>query len=334
VDGGEATEMARRTVSELDAGQLNSGMDRRSCLGRLTQSLKAPVIVAPMFLVSGPALVLASSLAGVIGSLPAANARTLADLEQWLGQIAETCRPLQLPWAVNLIVHKSNSRLREEIRLLETYQPPLVITALGSPATVLEDIHAYGGAVFADVTTPALARKAVSLGVDGLVVVCAGAGGHTGEYSPFAFVPEIRRFWAGPLVVAGAISNARGIRAAQLLGADLVYMGTRFICAKESLVTDGYRNMLVASRMEDIVATKAVTGVTASFLRASLEQAGFCAEQTSGVRALDFSPERLTDAKAWRDIWAAGQGVGSVERISAVEEIVAQLLTELSLLEA
>ena len=251
-----------------------AGLGCRRSLDVLRRSLRVPVIVAPMFLVSGPGLVTAACAAGVIGSFPAPNARTIAELKAWLDSIVASRSAHCACWAMNVLVHSSNNRLPEEIELIRQYRPPLVISALGSPRPVIDPVHAYGGMVFGDVTTPTLARKAIAAGVDGLVLVCAGAGGHTGQYSPFAFIREVRRFWQGPLVVAGAISDARGIRAAQLLGADLVYMGTRFICARESLVSDDYRNMVIESAMEDVVRTRAVTGIEANFLRASLRRAG------------------------------------------------------------
>jgi len=302
----------------------------RRSFADLVRSLKLPVVVAPMFLVSGPDLVVAACRAGVIGSFPAPNARTLHDLEAWFHAIKSSCRSNGASWAVNLIVHLSNNRFDDELRLVQEYQPPLVITALGSPARLIDEVHDYGGIVLADVSTVNYARKAVASGADGLVLVCAGAGGHTGEYSPFAFTHEVRRFWRGPIVLAGAISDARGIRAAQALGADLAYMGTRFIAARESLVSDDYRKMLVASHLDDVVTTKAVTGIRANFLRASLERAGFTADLLDTDGNVDFSRERLTDAKAWKSIWGAGQGVGCVERISTVSEIVADLAKEYS----
>src|ERR1700741_4088295 len=313
----------------VPVSELPPGTDRRRCLDVLRAGLKLPVMLSPMFLASGPKFVIAACRAGIIGSFPAPNARTLTDLEAWLGEIFGACQPGQAAaWAINLLVHTSNGRLGKEVRLVQQYKPSLVITALGTPARVREAVHEYGGTVFADVTTPTFARKAIAAGADGLVLVCAGAGGHTGDYSPFAFLHDVRQFWAGPAVLAGAVADARSILAAKILGADLVYMGTRFICATESMVSDEYRNMLVASRMEDVILTKAVTGVKANFMRASLELAGFNETTLAIDRKIDFSTERLSDAKAWKTIWGAGQGVGCVERVANIEEIVAQLAAD------
>ncbi|MBS0416491.1 MAG: nitronate monooxygenase [Proteobacteria bacterium] len=299
-----------------------------STLDKLRGSLRLPVVVAPMFLISSPQLVTAACKAGVIGSFPAPNARTLADLEAWLDAIVSLREADYACWAVNLLVHPSNTRLQEELNLIRRYQPPLVISALGSPRPIVDAIHSYGGTVFGDVTSPTMARKAIAAGADGLILVCAGAGGHTGQYSPFAFIREVRRFWRGPLVAAGAISDARSILAAQLLGADLVYMGTRFIATPESMASDDYRRMLIESGMEDIVRTSAVTGVEANFMRASLYQAGFNDAMLTRASKVDFSSERLGDVKAWKQIWGAGQGVSCVDKVCTVAQIVADLTAE------
>ena len=310
-------------------GTTPTGEDHRKCIEALRVGMRLPVIVAPMFLVSGPQFVIAACQAGVIGSFPAPNARTIADLDAWLDEISRACPPGKTaPWAVNLLVHPSNGRLEEELRLVQQYKPPLVITALGTPRRVTEVVHAYGGVVFGDVITPTFARKAVAAGVDGLVLVCAGAGGHTGDYSPFAFLRDVRRFWSGPVVLAGAIADAPAILAARVLGADFVYMGTRFICARESMVPDDYRQMLVDSGLEDIILTKAVTGVRANFMRASLTRAGFDDAALAMDRKIDFSTERLSNVKAWKHIWGAGQSVGCVERVAHMKDIVDELVQD------
>jgi len=216
----------------------------------LFAGLDLPVLAAPMFLVSGPRLLAASCQAGIVGSLPAPNARTVEQLQQWLEQIVGERDAAQqrgeqwAPWMLNMIVHSTYDRFEAELELVRRYQPPIVSTALGSPKRVLDTVHAYGGVVIADVISPALARKAVAAGVDGLVLVCNGAGGHTGNYNPFAFVAEVREFWDGPLGLAGAISNGRDIHAAQVLGCDFSLVGTRLIATHESLVEDAYLPLL------------------------------------------------------------------------------------------
>lgn len=284
--------------------------------------LRLPVLAAPMFLVSGTELVIAAAEAGIAGSFPAPNARTVEDLERWCETIAGALDETDGSWAVNVIAHSSYDRLDAELKVIARHRPPLVITALGSPARVLDDVHAYGGVVYADVPSPELAEKAVAAGADGLVLVCAGAGGHTGRYSPFALAAEVRSFWDGPLVIGGGVSDGRGVAAAQVLGADLVYVGTRLIAARESLVEEAYRQMLIDTPMRDIVLSRRVTGVDANWMKASLEQAGHLAD-AGGVA--DFSGDIATDRKAWKHIWSAGHGVGRVTRVSTVAEIVDEL---------
>jgi nitronate monooxygenase len=300
---------------------------------RIRRDLKLPVIIAPMFLVSGPELVVAAARAGLMGSFPTQNARTVGELRKWFDRIrtelAEVREQGDRPgaWAVSLIVHPSYDRFAQELELLTEYRPEFVVTALGSPSRVLGAVHSYGGAVFADVMSLTHARKAVDAGADGLVLVCSGAGGHTGSYSPFAFVSEVRRFFDGPLVVGGAISDGRGIRAAEVLGADLVYMGTRFIACPESMVNDEYRSMLVRAGMDGIVTTKAVTGVLCNWLKESIAAAGFDETQLAAQGKVDFSNVH-GEHKPWKNIYGAGQGAGSVDRVASVAEVVEQLLTE------
>jgi len=307
----------------------------------ITRHTVLPLIAAPMFLVSGPDLLIAACQAGIIGSFPAPNARTTEILDQWLARItteltpsphhpiaaSPLCRVAPAPWAINLVVHRTYQRQQAELELVLKYKPPLVITALGSPRTVVEAIHSYGGLVFADVNSVLYARKAAEVGVDGLILVSAGAGGHTGQVSPMAFVEEVRRFWDGYIVLAGAISCGRAIRAAQTLGADLAYMGTRFIATQESQASHDYRQMLVESSLEDIILSAAITGIPANFLKASLRQAGYDTDNMSQSTTVNFD-NPYGDAKAWRDIWSAGQGVGSIQRVQTVAELVADLQTE------
>lgn len=304
-------------------------MADRDIVGDLYGRLKLPVIVAPMFLISGPDLVIASAKAGVIGAFPAPNARTIDDLAAWLPKITnelEACGRAGM-WAINVIVHPTYERFEAELDLICEYKPRIVITALGSPKRPLERVHAYGGAVFSDVITPVQARKAVDAGADGLILVASGAGGHTGQYSPFAFVEEVRAFWDGPLILGGAIGGARAIRAALTLGADFAYMGTRFIAARESLVTDENRQMLIRARMSDIVTTAAITGVPANWMRESLEAAGFTPELLKQEKKIDFS-NLHGDIKAWKNVWGAGHAIGRTQEVQTVADIVEELLHE------
>ena len=289
-------------------------------------ALRLPVIVAPMFLISGPDLVIAAGRAGLIGAFPAPNARTIDDLAAWLprieSELASSGRAGQ--WAINMIVHPSYDRFEAEIDLVAAYRPKLVITALGGPKRALAAVHAFGGQVYCDVINTVQARKAIDAGADGVVLVAAGAGGHTGAFSAFAFVDEVRRFWNGPIVLGGAISNARGIKAARVLGADFAYMGTRFIAARESLVSDAYRDMLIRATMNDIVTTAAITGVRGNWLRESLEQSGFDFALVDTEVKVNFS-NLHGESKAWKNVWGAGQGVGNVTQIQTVQEIVDEL---------
>ena len=227
-------------------------------------------------------------------------------------------------WAVNLIVHPSYSRFAEEIAIVARYQPPLVITALGNPARALKAVHGYGGLVFADVASPAQARKAVQTGVDGLVLVCAGAGGHTGRFNPFAFVSAVRTFWDGPLVLSGGIADAAGVLAAQALGADFAYMGTRFLACNESLGSPVRKAMTVSAGIEDIVTSAAITGIPANWMMPSIVAAGFPLDQLDTKGKVDFDAA-TSSAKAWKDIWGAGHGVGAVTASEPVADIVRRL---------
>jgi len=305
----------------------------RKLVEDLYGQLRLPVFVAPMFLISGPDLVIAAGKAGVIGAIPTPNARTIEDLAAWLPRIATELEAAGRPgmWAINMIVHPTYERFDAELDLICQYKPRIVITALGSPRRPLERVHAYGGAVFSDVINPDQARKAVDAGADGLILVASGAGGHTGLYSAFAFVEEVRRFWDGPLILGGAIGGARGIRAALSLGANFAYMGTRFISAPESLITDDNRQMLVRAQMRDIVTTTAVTGAPSNWMRESLEAAGFTPEMLEVKKKIDFS-NLHGDSKAWKNIWGAGHAVGHTERVQSVAEIVDQLAGDLQAL--
>jgi nitronate monooxygenase len=282
-----------------------------------------PAIAAPMFLVSGLELVRATAKAGMAASFPAPNARSLEELEGWMADLCRSLGPTDAPWALNVVAHQSYGRMKDELELIQKYQPPMVITALGSPRRVLDAVHAYGGLVFADVIDVGFARKCVEAGVDGLVLVCAGAGGHTGQLSPFAFIPAVRDFFNGPLVAGGAVSTGAAIRAIQVLGADLAYVGTPFIAATESLAPDAYKDMLVRSTHEDLVQTTAVTGVRANWLRASLDAAGIDPNAVKEDGPVFSDPSAAF--RRWKDTWSAGQGVGQVRRIEPAADIVARL---------
>ncbi|TVU89439.1 NAD(P)H-dependent flavin oxidoreductase [Vreelandella titanicae] len=299
-------------------------------LTRLTASLTLPVIGSPMFIVSGPELVIAQCQAGILGAFPALNARPADVLREWLQQITQNLadydeqNPEQpsAPFAVNQIVHPTNDRLEHDVALCAEFKVPLVITSLHAPNQVVEKVHAYGGLVFHDVTTLRHAKKAIEAGVDGLILVCHGAGGHAGRLNPFAFVDEVRRFYDGPLVLAGAISKGEQIVAAQALGVDLVYMGTRFIATQEANAQADYKQMVIDAAAGDIVYTNLFTGVHGNYLRQSIEQAGLDPDALpeGDKSAMRYGSGGSSKAKAWRDIWGAGQGVGSISTLNSVAE--------------
>lgn len=290
---------------------------------RLRQRLRVPVIAGPMFLVSGPDLVIACSKAGVVGSFPTLNARTTDILDQWLGQIAETLAAGDFaPYAANLIVHPTNTRLAEDVALVVKHRSPLAIASVGNPGPVIAAVKGYGGVVFADVASLKHARRAAEAGVDGLILLCGGAGGNTGWLNPFAFVTAVREFFAGPIALAGAISNGRLIHVAEELGADFAYVGTTFIVAQESMAGDAYREMLIESTADDIQLTAEITGIPANMLRKSIERSGFKPSPKHDGFSLIKEIETL---KAWRDVWSAGQGVGDIDRVETVTDLVARL---------
>ncbi|MFK4390712.1 nitronate monooxygenase [Peribacillus frigoritolerans] len=299
--------------------------------------LSLPVISAPMFLISGPELVKECCLNGVIGSFPAPNARPIEVLDQWMGDINDTLIATKdkepgskiAPWAMNMVVHRTYSRLEEELELVKKHQPPIVITSLGSPKHVVDVVHSYGGLVFSDVSSVDFAKKAAESGVDGLILVAAGAGGHAGEINSFAFVDSVRTFWDGIILLAGSISTGHSILAAQAAGADLAYMGTRFIVAKESRANDEYREMLVDSDHDDIILTDAFSGVNCNMLKPSIRKEGLDPEQLAKKEKVDFdSMSKSSESKAWRDIWSAGHGVGAIKKIDTAAGIIKQLEKE------
>jgi len=293
-----------------------------------TQRMTLPVIAAPMFLVSGPELVLACCKAGIIGAFPAPNCRKIEDLDGWLARITgELAGTAAAPFALNMVVHSSYQRLLPELELIKKYKAPLVITALGSPRNVVETVHSYGGKVFADVINVKFAKKAIEVGVDGLILVCAGAGGHVGPLPAFAFLPEVRKFWSGPVVIGGAVANGRSLHAVEVLGGDLAYVGTSFIAAAESMAPDAYKDMLVRTDVEGIIGTNAITGVYGNFLAESLIAAGYDLKNLK-PKDVNFAGGPESATKAWKHIWSAGQGVGSVAAVEPAAEIVARLRRE------
>lgn len=291
--------------------------------------LRLPLIGAPMFIVSQPDLVLAQCRAGVVGCFPTLNARPLPQLEAWLEQLtAATTEPGVAPLGANLIVHKANTRQAEDLDLVVKYKVPFVITSVGDPTPVVERVHAYGGIVFHDVISLRHARKAIAAGVDGLILVCAGAGGHAGTLSPFAFVAEVRKVFAGTIVLSGAISLGNHVKAAEVIGADMAYMGTRFIATTEAHAPDGYKTMIVDAGTADIVYTPYFSGVHANYLRSSIAANGLDPTQVLGERAgaqLSLGSDDAKGPKAWRDIWSAGQGAGAIEDVPTVAELVERL---------
>ena len=294
-------------------------------LDHIKSRMALPAIAAPMFLVSGPQTVISACKAGVMGSFPGPNARTAADLRDWLTAITTSVTEDDAPWAMNMITHSSYGRFDEELALVEEFKPALVITALGGPHRVTEQVHAYGGRVFADVTSPTFARKALDKGADGLVLVCAGAGGHTGQYAMIPFIEEVRSFFDGPLIVGGGIGTGKAIRAIENLGADFAYVGTRFLAAEETMIPDAYREMVWQSRMEDLITSKAITGALGNWMRASVEAAGISLEDMQTAATLDFSGDMHAGSKAWKHVWSAGQGVGGVTARETIGEIVSAL---------
>ncbi len=304
----------------------------------LRQRLSLPIIAAPMFLVSGPALVIAACRAGVVGSFPTVNARGAEELEAWLSEIDAALglgagvgggRPA--PYAANLIVHRTSSRLAGDLEVVVKHRVALVIASVGHPGPVLGPVHDYGGRVLCDVASMRHVEKALDAGVDGLVLLCAGAGGQTGWVNPFAFVRAVRALYDGPVILAGGIADGISVRAAEALGADLAYIGTRFIATAESLASEGYRRMLVKSGVDDIVLTPAFTGLPTNMLRPSIEAAGLDPDSLPARGKLEVEKDIDAGAqpkKRWRDIWSAGHGVDAVTSVLPVSELVAELKAE------
>jgi len=306
--------------------------------GLLEGRLRVPLIGAPMFIVSGPELVIAQCKAGIVGSFPALNARPQSMLGEWLkrmkdelGEYAEANPDDPVaPYAVNQIVHASNMRLQEDTETCVEHQVPIIITSLRPPEDVVEAVHSYGGLVFNDVISLRHARKAISQGVDGIIAVCAGAGGHAGPLSPFALVKEIRKEFDGAVILSGAITSGMDVLAARAMGADLAYSGTRFIACEEANAVPEYKEMIVESGASDIVYSSLFTGIPGSYLKGSIANAGMDPDNLpDGSKAdMDFANASKFNAKAWKDIWGAGQGVGDINEILPAREIVLKIERE------
>ena len=304
----------------------------------LRQQLSIPVIGSPMFIVSGPELVIAQCKAGVVGSFPALNARPKEALDEWLTQIENELAAAKkddpnrkvAPYAVNQIVHASNDRLEHDLEVCIAHKVPIIITSLRAPDDVVRHVHGYGGVVFHDVINVRHAQKALEAGVDGLILVCTGAGGHAGTLSPFALVPEIRKMFDGPIILSGSIASGASVLAAEALGADFAYIGTRFIATKEARAADEYKDAIVESSAGDIVYTPLFTGVHGNYLKKSIVAAGLDPLNlpTADKTTMNFASGGGSKAKAWRDIWGAGQGVGQIDDVPAAADLVARLVTE------
>src|SRR5579862_3133880 len=303
----------------------------------LRDRLRLPVVGAPMFIVSSPKLVLAQCKAGIVGSFPALNARPASQLEDWLSEITETLDSMRradpaariAPFAVNQIVHSSNDRLERDVAVCVKHRVPIIITSLRPPAEVVSAVHGYGGIVFHDVINLRHAEKAAAQGVDGIIAVCAGAGGHAGVQSPFALVKQIREVYAGTIILSGAMSTGADVLAAEALGADLAYIGTRFIATEEANASAEYKRMLIDSTSDEIVYTPLFSGVPGNYLRGSVAKAGLDPEHlpTADKSKMNFSGGN-TELKAWRDIWSAGQSVSGIHDVASVPAIVDRMFAE------
>ena len=292
--------------------------------------LSIPAIGSPLFIISGPELVMAQCRAGIIGSFPSLNARPLAQFEEWLQRLSTELGPNDAPYAVNLIVHRSNDRLMDDLALCVKYKVPMIITSLGAREDVNEAIHSYGGIVMHDIINNKFAKKAVEKGADGLIAVAAGAGGHAGTTSPFALIREIREWFDGPLALSGSIATGEAVLAAQAMGADFGYIGSAFIATQEARAVQDYKDMITQSESSDIVYSNLFTGVHGNYLRPSIVKAGMDPDNlpTSDPSAMNFGSGGNTDAKAWKDIWGCGQGIGAVKSVLSAGEYVAKLVSE------
>ncbi len=297
----------------------------------LSERLKLPVIAAPMFIISRPKLVIAQCKAGIVGAFPSLNARKPGEFEEWLQLLNDTLGPNDAPYAVNLILHRSNIRLEEDLALCVKYKVPIVITSLGARVEVNEAIHSYGGIVFHDVINQTFAHKAIEKGADGLVLVAAGAGGHAGTLSPFALVQETREWFDGPIALSGSIANGSAIAAAKAMGADLGYMGSAFIATDEADAAPAYKQMVADCDADDIIYTNLFTGVHGNYLKPSIVNAGINPDELADKEAkhMNFG-DMGSDAKAWKDIWGCGQGIGAVKSIQPAADFIEKLKKEYS----
>ena len=303
-------------------------------LSRFRDRLSLPLIAAPMFLISGVELVSAACASGVIGAFPTVNCRSPEELDAWLTEIETRLRDRNAaPICPNLIVHRSNARLGEDLKVLLRHRPEIIITSVGSPAPVVRPLHESGAIVLADVATIRHAERAIEAGADGLVLLTAGAGGQTGWLNPFAFVRAVRKFFSGPIVLAGGVSDGQALRAAEVLGCDLAYMGTKFIATRESMADERHKQMLVASSADDVLLTTAFTGLQTNMLKPSIVAAGLDPDDLPARGAIDIGKDidiaaREARPKRWRDIWSAGHSTSGVTDVPAVAELVARTIAE------
>ncbi len=306
-------------------------------LPEILQNLTVPVVGSPLFIISNPKLVIAQCTAGIVGSFPSLNARPISQLDEWLAEITETLEDRKkdnpdrppAPYAVNQIVHKSNDRLMQDLELCVKYKAPVVITSLGAVPEVYDAIHSYGGIVLHDVINNRHANSAIRKGADGLIAVAAGAGGHAGTTSPFALIQEIRQWFDGPLLLAGAIANGSAVLAAQAMGADLAYMGSPFIATEEARAAEDYKQMIADSSSKDIVYSSLFTGVHGNYLKPSIERAGMNPDNLpeADVSTMDFG-QSADKPKAWKEIWGAGQGIGAIKEVVPAAQLVQRLQRE------
>ena len=304
----------------------------------LAERLRIPVIGSPLFIISGPELVIAQCKAGIVGSFPALNARPASQLDEWLAQITEELAAwdaknpdrLSAPFAMNQIVHKTNDRLEHDVEMAVKYKVPITITSLGAREDVNQAVHSYGGVVLHDIINDRFARKAVEKGADGLIPVAAGAGGHAGHLSPFALIQELREWFDGPIALSGSIANGAAILGAQAMGADLAYIGSAFIATQEARAVEGYKDMIVASRGDDIVYSNLFTGVHGNYLRPSIEAAGLDPDNlpVADPSKMNFGSGGNQKAKAWKDIWGCGQGIGAIKHVPTAGEFIDRLAAE------
>ena len=312
-------------------------MQTADALSRFRDRLRLPLIAAPMFLISGVELVVSACRSGVIGAFPTVNCRSSEELDAWLNEIEERLRGHDAaPVCPNLVVHRTNARLADDLEVLLRHRPEIVITSVGSPAPVLEPLHEAGALVFADVATIRHAERALEAGADGLVLLTAGAGGQTGWLNPFAFVRAVRTFFAGPIVLAGGVSDGRALRAAEVLGCDLAYMGTKFIATRESMADERHKAMLVASSADDVLLTTAFTGLQTNMLKPSIVAAGLDPDDLPARGRIDIGKDidvaaREAQPKRWRDIWSAGHSTSGVTDVPSAAELIARTVAEYGL---